>query len=267
MAMADNLFQPEPFFIEFEQVYLHGDMLRPPDKVDYPPAVLFLHGADRSEDRTVFNVLRQLLLSQYGLSSCAFDFIGHGSTGGKWGCSTLQECTAQALDMVDACFDCQPFSIVGVGMGAYTALKVVPEDSVSNLVLITPALYSPEVYETTLCEVFNQDAPDAPKHWKQTDVWEVMQGFQGKVSIVTASQDQMIPPEIATRLYSQAGVARERRIVEVPGSSHALIAFANRHPAILSSLAGVIADTCSLSEAQEPRLFGGGFLVQEGQGS
>lgn len=245
MAMADNLFQPEPFFIEFEQTYLHGDILRLPDDIYEPPVLLFLHNAVPSEDRSAYNLLRQLLLSQHGLSSCAFDFIGHGSTGGKWGCTTLQERTAQALDIVDACFDCQPFSIVGVGTGAYTALRMLPQSPVSNLVLVTPALYSPDMDAATFCEVFGQQKADTPKNWEQADVWEAVQGFQGGMCVVTTSEDQVITPEIATRLDSQASAARQRRIVEIPGGPHALMAFANQQPAVLSELASAIAATCA----------------------
>lgn len=123
-TIVDNLFHPEPFFIEFEQTYLHGDYLSKKDINDEPPLILLLHGGSPAEDKGDFSLLQQLLLYQYGLSSCSFDFIGHGSTGGELGYSSLQQRTQQASEIIHAYFDSQPLSIVAVGQGAYTALKL-----------------------------------------------------------------------------------------------------------------------------------------------
>lgn len=239
--MADNLFQPEPFFIEFEQTYLHGDMLFK-DNTDGPPNILFLHGAGPSDDRSRFFLLRQVLLSRYGLSSCSFDFVGHGSTGQELLGSSLKHRTRQASDIVDACFDSQPFSIVAVGMGAYTALRLTEICSVENLVLLAPAVYYRRAYDVPFGKDFSR-LIQASKSWEKSDAWLIMDDFEGGVSIIFASQDDVIPPEITDRLYAHATQSKQRKIVEIPGSSHQIMNYANQESAVLTKLAGVISQT------------------------
>ena len=101
--------KPEPFFIEFGETYLHGDLL--PSEAVKLPEILFLHGA-QGPGRREFLLLRQVLWEHFSLSSCAFDFIGYGTTGGKLRPLSLQERRLQARDIINACFDLQPFSIV-----------------------------------------------------------------------------------------------------------------------------------------------------------
>jgi pimeloyl-ACP methyl ester carboxylesterase len=127
--------KPEPFFIEFGNNYLHGDLL--PREADKLPEILFLHGAEGG-GRGEFLLLRQVLLEQYGISSCAFDFIGYGSTGGKLLPLHLQERVAQTTDIIDACFDLQAFSIVAADISAETALQLTKSFPIRHLVLLNP---------------------------------------------------------------------------------------------------------------------------------
>ena len=99
----------DPFFIQFDHTYLHGDLL-PYQDMD-APNILFLHGIESPESRTLFFMLRQVLFNQYHISSCSFDFVGHGDTGGRYS-NNLQYRLRQVMDIVDACFDSRPFSVV-----------------------------------------------------------------------------------------------------------------------------------------------------------
>lgn len=127
--------KPEPFFIEFGKHYLHGDLL--PREADKLPEILFLHG-EQDSGREGFSVLRQVLLDQYGISSCAFDFIGYGSTGGNRLPAHLQEREAQASDIVNACFDLQALSIVATDISAETGLYLTEHFPIRHLVVLNP---------------------------------------------------------------------------------------------------------------------------------
>lgn len=133
--MMYSWIKPEPFFIEFGDNYLHGDLL--PRDSDTLPEILFLHG-EQHEGRGEFLLLRQVLLEQYGISSCAFDFIGYGSTGGKRHPLHLQERVAQASDIINACFDLQAFSIVAADISAEVALSLTSCFPVRHLVVLNP---------------------------------------------------------------------------------------------------------------------------------
>lgn len=129
--------KPEPFFIDYDGVYLHGDLLL--KDADMPPALLFLHGAV-SGGRQGLLLLRQILLAKHGVSSCAFDFAGYGSTAGELflvdSCLDVQ--FAQASDVVDACFDCQPFGIVAADIHADVAVRLMADYPVHHLLLLNP---------------------------------------------------------------------------------------------------------------------------------
>ncbi|MGB3918914.1 MAG: alpha/beta hydrolase [Thiothrix litoralis] len=127
----------EPFFIEYSSIYLHGDIL--PKDADVPPEVLCLHGGG-AEGRSSFLLLRHVLLQKYLISSCAFDFLGYGGTSGASGLveQYQQEHLNQTTDIVDACFDSQPFSIVASDISAGVALQLAKSFPVRQLVLLNP---------------------------------------------------------------------------------------------------------------------------------
>lgn len=241
---ADRNSQVEPFFIEFDNTYLHGDLLPGDYTRCAPPDILFLHGGMESEDRRSFLLLRQILLNRHQLSSCAFDFIGHGSTGGELNVTTLQQRTQQAADIIDACFDSQPFSVVAVGMGAHTALRLLEAFPIRNLVLAVPEIYSQAAYPIPFGSRVGTLAP-SPCNWQQSDVWPLIQAFHGQVTVIAAGNDEHVHPNIISRLHAEAVSARQRWVLEIGGSPHRIMKFANENPAVLQTMASAIASGCA----------------------
>lgn len=127
----------EPFFIEFDGNYLHGDIIS--DDISLPPELLCLHG-DTAEGRSGFLLLRQLLLKKHAISSCAFDFSGFGGSTNMPAHSGLhwQTQVTQATDIIDACFDSQPLSIVASDCSAQAALHLATTFPVRQVVLLNP---------------------------------------------------------------------------------------------------------------------------------
>lgn len=136
-GLSDTRLRLEPFFVEFGATYLHGDLL--PKDMDAPPEVLFLHGSN-PDGRNGLLLLRHVLLEKFSISSCAFDCVGFGSTGGG-DCPAeggLAAQLAQATDIIDACFDAQPFSIVAADSSAEIAVQLAAVFPVRQLVLLNP---------------------------------------------------------------------------------------------------------------------------------
>lgn len=245
MAVAEKLCSLEPFFIEFEQSYLHGDML-PGEYGDALPNILFLHGEEHDEDRRQFFLLRQMLFKQYGLSSCVFDFIGHGSTGGDWRESSLQQRTQQAGDIVDACFDGQPFSIVAVGMGAYTALKLMEMASVRHLVLLVPKLYCRALYTLSFADITSEQLDNCSCSVEQSDALTIMQRFHGNLCLVAAEQETG-GSHVIEQLHECSVNADKYQQFSIPSKASQIMEYANNHPLILRKIADSIADTCQVA--------------------
>lgn len=122
-----------------------------PKGLEEPPEVLCLHGGG-AEGRSSFLLLRHIMLEKHAISSCAFDFFGYGSTGGtRPADSNRQEQVNQATDIIDACFDSQPFSIVAADLSAQVALQLVEIFPVRQLILLNPPADWSEV-GTTPCQ-------------------------------------------------------------------------------------------------------------------
>jgi pimeloyl-ACP methyl ester carboxylesterase len=117
------------FQVEAETCTLIGDII----SNSAPPQVLILHGAGNA-NRGHFRLFREQLLI-HGMSSAAFDFVGHGDTGGELKSSSLLSRTRQACSVVDSLNIQQPFSVIGASMGAYTAVKLLEYYQIQSLIL------------------------------------------------------------------------------------------------------------------------------------
>ncbi|MBO0615239.1 hypothetical protein [Thiothrix fructosivorans] len=129
----------EPFFIEYNSTYLHGDLL--PKGNQEPPEVLCLYGGGK-ERRSSFLLLRHVLFEKHSISSCAFDFYEESLDPYR------QEYLNQATDIIDACFDSQPFSVVAADLNAEVALQLAKLFPVRQLILLNPPAGCHEARET-----------------------------------------------------------------------------------------------------------------------
>ena len=148
--------------VSFESHTLIGDVLGPQNS----PRVLVLHGAGNSNRRR-FRTLREELFAK-GISSAAFDFVGHGDTGGDLKSSSLISRTRQACRVVDALNLQQPFSVIGASMSAYTSVKLLEHFRIKSLILLVPAMYTSQAYTTPFNRGFS-DIIRQPQSWVQSD--------------------------------------------------------------------------------------------------
>lgn len=238
-----GLTKAEPFFIGFDETYIHGNTLG--TAKGNAPEVLFLHGEKSSDDRNIFLLLRDALLDRYEISSCAFDFIGHGTTGGSWQQSSLSSCTQQAASIVNACFDSQPFIIVASGMGAYTAIKLTELFPVDGLVLIGPKVYAEEMYDSKM-DSLTDSASNFPGHWDRTDAWSIIKQFKGDISILGTNKNDPLCQGTMSRLYSQAIRSNTRQAFEIRSHEYngELLAYCDQTPLELMRLAKIIKQAC-----------------------
>jgi pimeloyl-ACP methyl ester carboxylesterase len=198
------------FRIPFEDHILAGDLS------SEPCSVLVLHGAGTS-NRERFKRLRTGLHAE-GLPTCSFDFIGHGETGGELGPSSLKERTLQASRVIETCLK-EPLTLIGASMSGYTAVKLTRLHEVKNLVLIVPAMYTPEAYEVPFNGGFSEIIR-SHHSWERSDAWEILRGFRDKLLVVAAEHDSVIPREVVERIFHSASRAQFRELYIVPGASH-----------------------------------------------
>jgi pimeloyl-ACP methyl ester carboxylesterase len=199
--------------IGFETHTLIGDILSDGGS----PQLLVLHGAGNS-NRQRFQLLREELLAA-GISSVAFDFVGHGDTGGNLQTSSLSSRTQQARSVVDALSLQQPFALMGASMSAYTAVKLLEHYQIKSLILLVPAMYTCQAYMIPFNRGFS-DIIRQPQSWQHSDAWPILADYTGRLLIVAAEKDRIIPRGVINKTYDSAVNSSERELYIAPNASH-----------------------------------------------
>lgn len=178
---------------------------------------LIIHGAGASERRR-FATLRSALC-QRGFGSTAFDCIGHGETGGSMRESSLSCRTRQAEAVLDSQPGAAPLAVIGISMGAYNAIKLLETRVVAALVLVVPGVYTPSAYDLLFGPAFSA-AIRRERSWDDTDAWRLLEQYPGRLLVIAAENDAVIPAEIPRRLVEAARISAWRRLHVVPGAQH-----------------------------------------------
>jgi len=188
--------------------------------VDHRPGagdchLLAIHGGGEGH-LGVFSGLRDQLW-QHGIGSTAFDCIGHGSTGGVMAGSSLRDREEQARAVIEA--SRTPTAIIGASMGAYNAVRLAERFAPRGLVLVVPGIYHAEVYGVPFGPAFSQRIRQ-PRSWDGSDAWGMLGRFRGRLLVIAAGADEVIPLEIPQRLYDSAVNAESRALLVVPDAPH-----------------------------------------------
>ena len=215
----------EPFEVYHQDTLLRGERWRceNPKKT-----ILILHGAGNSS-RCGFNRLQSYLL-QHNYETVTFDFLGHGETGGNIQSSSLDNRTKQVLSVISALELHNELTIIGFSMGAHNALHVSSQIPVGRLGLIIPAVYSPEAEFMAFGPTFTS-CIRRNKSWENSDCFSIIRRFKGKLLIISAENDRVIPAEIPCRLLELANQCSEAEHHCIRQAGHDLNYYFNDHPA------------------------------------
>ena len=178
---------------------------------------VLIHGAGTSE-RGRFAPLRRALHA-HGIGSTGIDCIGHGETGGSVLDSSLISRTRQTEAVIAAQHSAARLAIVGTSMGAYNAIKVLETRPVEALILVVPGVYTPQAYELPFGPDFSA-VIRRERSWNDTDAWRILEEFTGRLLVIAAEHDTVIPAEIPERLVQSANKAAWRKMHIVPGAEH-----------------------------------------------
>ena len=229
-----NHFPRISFSVDSEGYLLKGDKT-PSSHL----SVICLHGAGTST-RELFTPLRQELFKQ-NIPSAAFDFVGHGETGGSLQTSSLKQRFQQASDVIESLRLCQPLSIIAASMSGYTAIKLLEKYEVKDLILFVPAVYHVDAFAVPFNQGFSEIIRK-PQSWLHTDAWKILQQFEGNLLIIFAENDDVIPAEIIHKLYESACNAKRRKRHLVQGAPHKIQAYLTNHLSELQIVSTLIGD-------------------------
>ena len=199
--------------VGFEGHTLVGDVLSD----GTPPQLLVLHGAGNS-CRQRFQPLREELWAA-GISTAAFDFVGHGDTGGDLKSSSLRSRTRQACRILESLNLQQPLSVIGASMSAYTAVKLLEHYQIKSLIVLVPAMNTSQAYSMPFNRGFTETIRQ-PQSWVGSDAWRILADYTGRLLIVAGEKDKIIPRDVINRIYDSAVNAAERILHIAPHASH-----------------------------------------------
>lgn len=207
----------QAFSISYQQHFLKGDVCTGQRSTD---EILCLHGAGNS-DRSRYSALRSAL-QERGFGSVAFDCIGHGETGGLLAQSSLISRTNQAATVLQARDMKRPLTVIGASMGAYSAINIMQTRRVDSLILVVPAVYTPDAYQMPFgpefSSIIRQD-----RSWVATDAWKCMEKFAGSLLVIAAECDDVIPFEIPQQLIRSASASCWKKLIVAKGAGHSLL--------------------------------------------
>jgi pimeloyl-ACP methyl ester carboxylesterase len=187
-----------------------------------PGPIVLLHGAGAGESAR-FTPLRERLAAA-GLGSIAFDFVGHGKTGGDLSHSSLAARDNQSLEVLKHFPPLQPLVLWGSSMGAYNAVMLSKSLKPKVLVLSVPAVYHPGVYHVPFGPAFTE-LIRRERSWEQSDAWEILANFRGHLLILAGGEDKVIPSEIPERIYNTAANSLSRQLRLYPKADHHVIRY------------------------------------------
>ena len=189
---------------------------------------LILHGAGKAHSGR-YEKLR-LKLAENGFGKIIFDYPGHGQSSHNIGDSSLQIRTQVAQFFLDE-LPSSDLTIFSFSMSGHVTLELLKKNlnSIQNLILFCPAIYSKEAFEINFGPEFSQVIRQ-PESWKNHDLKTPLENFQGKLLIVIGENDEVIPREVVQTIYDLAVNTSKKEILELPNVSHLIGNWLNEKP-------------------------------------
>lgn len=203
-------------------------------------STLFLHGAGQSTRQRQWP-LRETL-AQHGHASAAIDFSGHGDSS-----ALLPNSLAKRLDEAQAaldrlCDDGAARTVVGVSMSGEIAMRLAcrPGNRIGHVVTIVGAVYDGAAFALPFGPDFSA-ALRRPGSWRDAESLRMIRQYPGRITLVRALEDKVIPAEVADLIRENAHAASACRIVDLPGVDHRVSERSAQDEHLRRSLAELIA--------------------------
>jgi pimeloyl-ACP methyl ester carboxylesterase len=222
-----------PFSIKVGKETLAGAIL---DNGNFcaPPRFIFLHGGgDYSIKERIYDFAEPILKKKINILT--FDFSGHGESTGTIQESSLRKRTTEAKEGINQFVTESPIILCGASMGGYIALKILKSYNVKTLLLFGPALYDAKAYDVRFDQGFTQIIRE-PESWRNTDVLDALENFEGNVLIVMGQKDEVIPPGVIQLIYQHAKKARKKEIYTIANCPHKINIYLADYPSELAKL-------------------------------
>ena len=234
------MFELESFNVRFEQQNLAASKTAALEQ-----QLWLLHGAGASS-MARFSKLRENLFNQ-SIQTIGFDFIGHGKTGGDLSGSSLEHRVNQALAFTR--MQKPPVQhILGSSMGAYVAVQLSQYYELETLILMVPGMYHKEAFNKQFgpefSSIIRQD-----KSWIDSDAWEILSRFNGKLLLIYAEDDEVIPKDVIDKIMASASKASYVKKLCISRAKHGFLRHLEYDNPVLKEISNEIKNLIQLDPA------------------
>lgn len=171
------------------------------------PGVLFIHGGGRYVKNHYLDW--QGYLCAHGIASFAYFSRGVGESEGIFKEGSLEN---RVIDAISAYrvfagsgkVDDGRICVSGSSMGAHVALKMLEKiPTIKALILQSAAAYSKQAFRVPFNFRFSQ-LIRKKKSWDSTDIFAILDKFQGEVMVVYGEKDRVIPMALQSKYQKRA---------------------------------------------------------------
>lgn len=234
-TMGDGLLREEQRLLVGAET-LAADSLR--SAPGHPVHTLVLHGAGQGHRQRQWPLREALALR--GHASAAIDFSGHGQSSAHHPNSLRKR-----LDEAQAALErltLAPRTVVGVSMSGEIAMRLAcrPENQITHLITLVGAIYDAAAFELPFGPDFSA-ALRRPQSWRDAASLRLIRHYPGRITLIRAAEDAVIPSEVAELIRQHAVCARQCRIVDLPGVDHRVSERSAQDAALRDWLAELIA--------------------------
>lgn len=230
-----TMYALKPFAIDTGVEVLAADRL----EVEGRASCLVLHGGAATSERSHWLGLRQNLAS-HGLGTLAVDFSGHGESSARTP-NSLSKRYDEAIAALQYLDEAEPRAVIGISMSAEIAVRIAaaPNNRIGRLVTLVGAAYDSAAFAVPFGPAFTKILRTA-QSWRRSVVFEQIASFPGRLTVVRATEDTVVPATIGELLIANAKRAEHTEIVDIPNTDHALGMALRAQPRLVDRLGNVI---------------------------
>lgn len=207
----------QAFTLPFEDLTLSGATIGA--DAAHPPVLMSLHGGGAARHTGVHYLMQAL--AEAGWPGVAFDFSGHGGSGGSVEGSGLGHRVAQARAVAGHLALRPPLALIGTSMGGHIACRLIEHFRPPALVLFCPAAYSAEAETVPFGPAFQQ-VLRGTTDFHASPAFDALETFEGRLLVVFGDDDTVIPPAVQQQYAERARQARSVEVIRLPGAPHRL---------------------------------------------
>jgi esterase/lipase len=181
------------------------------------PTILSLHGGGPAGRKGLAWLFA--FLAQSGYSTLRFDHSGFGDSSGDIKQASLKKRCEEVHIATEFLKDKTADTLIAISMGGHIALEILPLLSIQNLILFCPALYSKHAFDIPFGGGFS-DIIRQPYSYQDQDVIKNLRAFTGNFLLITAENDQIIPPDVIDLYKDNSVNCARREFLTLKGSPH-----------------------------------------------